>query len=1200
MRKFTYCLGMVLMFFISLSARAQDISEIGTPLIVNPEQLSSPFGELPENEGETCVLSSLIDQDPGTYWHTRWVGVAEDAHYLDIAFPEEISGNIILSVVRRSGAASDHPTAFKVEGSNDAEKWTEICTVTLPFTGAGTSADSEPFLIETPVTNLRFTATATAPNDIRVYWHCAEFQLYSIGGENEEGYVHYLLNQVLLKYDGHLVEDQFQFSEEIGDYTDRASYETFKEKVAWIQSYESGEIAETITLEQAQALIAEIEALYQAVLDSRVAMPAFADGYYFIKTAMEYTNEIRTPILDENGDPVLNEDGEEMVDVTVTHPEKAMYVANNALKWQSLEENKDATFLFKLTYNPETGNYDMMSCANDGRVATVAQSAAVTVDPTLANEVENEMKFTYVKTDEEKGLVIAICRADQGSTYTFLHQGGHGGGKGASGNVVGWESGADATWWCLAPVSEEEATAMIEEYAPIRDRDAMLQSVADMIAGGKEALVIAEDKITTLDTENPLITDASQFSSPYTHADEQKDADGNPYTNDNVYVLLLDGQDNTYWHSDWSSTVATGTHYLQVELADAEAVQAAAFTFTRRSSASDDHVTQWGVYGTNEAEAEKDACEHLAELLTPFSSKTETLTTAGFETKGYKYLRFYIDNTYMSNGTDSRGYGHVSEFQLYAATIAENPNSQKKMMGELVTNLEAAIAAVPADQDEITVEHYTALKEAYDAFMERYVNPADLRAAIATAEVVVPTVVEGNTPGFWEAGAADVLTAKIAEATAYDKSGVYSPDNSQAMIDALVETTAEVMAKAHGVEPGKWYRFRFASEEMYDANGWNKGNVLDESSQGNLYDQYVNVALRNAPEEGEVSIEPIYVEEMREGDALYFCNEVDEDASLFRFVNVGDTAYAIQNKGTGLYLNCAGANSSDVTMSLNPTTFKVKAIGLGEVLISGMSLTGDDCTNLHAQLAHHRLVTWGATDLGSNSGLMIEPADDVTGEPDGHINRDVIPGKIYAQCYPVAVGTPEGMYTVAGTFTKDEKHYIALNAIETAAAGEPFIYIHGEPSDFIVPEEGEEVVTETVPFTIGNGIVSEAGRVNDLIGTFTYQWVDVATTVFVDNRAEGATGEEDTDCTRDVSANTAYMDFGTTTVDANGNYSMVIEVEGTINTDAIENVINKVATSGRIYTIDGKLVRENGTLNDVKAMGKGVYILNGVKVSVNK
>ena len=121
------------------------------------------------------------------------------------------------------------------------------------------------------------------------------------------------------------------------------------------------------------------------------------------------------------------------------------------------------------------------------------------------------------------------------------------------------------------------------------------------------------------------------------------------------------------------------------------------------------------------------------------------------------------------------------------------------------------------------------------------------------------------------------------------------------------------------------------------------------------------------------------------------------------------------------------------------------------------------------------------------------------------IVRDVRPGKIYAQCYPVAVGTEEGMYTVAGTFTENEKNYLALNAIEKAEAGEPYIYIYGETTDYAEPAEGEEAVTEEVEFTFGNEVVSEAKTVNGLVGTFAYQWVDKGTPVFVNNGVEGAT-----------------------------------------------------------------------------------------------
>ena len=1198
MRKITFLMGIVLTVLVSLSSRAQEIQDIGTPLITDAEQLSSPFSEDPANEVPSCVLPSLIDQDDETYWHSSWSNTGTVPHYLDVSFPQEVSGDLILYVVRRRGAANDHPTSFLVEGSSDAATWVKLDTVNLSFDGAGTPALSDPFTIGEPVTNLRFTAIDCAPT-YRIFWHCAEFQLYQ---PDQAAYAAYLLNQLLLKYDGCLSETEeepfFDFGDQVGQYTDRASYALFKEKVQWIQSVMEGSIEAEIDIQTAKELAAEIEALYQAVLDSKIEMPAFADGYYFLTTAMTYTSTIRTPILDEEGNPVLDENNEPTYNEEVTTSVKAAYMSENTMRWQSLEENKDATFLFHLTYDPETGYYDMVNCGNDGRVADVAQSTTVKLDPTLEAE-GNEMTITYVRTDAEKGFVVVLRRASQSGDFQYLHQNGHGGGTGSGADVVGWAADAGASQWCLVKVDDAEAQALIEEYAPIRDRDAMLKEVASMVSKGQDALVVAEDIITEVNTEEPLIASETQFSSPYTTADEQKNENEESYTPDNCYGLLIDGNASTYWHSRWEDgNVAGGLHYLQVELTAPEEVTGAAFTFTRRAVAND-HITQWGIYGTNDAEAEKDACEFLAEIYTPFASNTETLTSDGFPTKGYKYIRFYLDAT-----TTGRGYGHVSEFQLYPATITENPTSQLKMMGEIATNLQAAIAAVPEDEDDITLDHYTALKAAYDAFMAIYVDPADLRTAIAAANEKVAIVVVGTTPGTWAEGAADALQAKIAEAQTYDKAGVYTPANSEELIAGLEAATADMIASANKVEAGKWYRLRFTTEEAYEEHDWDKGPAADESTLGNLFGQYVNVGLLNQENAEEPVFELIAATDMREGNNLFFADELDEDASLFRFIEVGDSAYVIQNRGCGLYINCAGANNSNVRLSLNPTTFKITALGYGNVLISGMSLTGEGRTNLHAQKSGHRLVTWESNTLGSNSSLVIEPADDVTGDVANGFSRDIVPGKIYAQCYPVGLSAEEGtMYTVAGTYTQDEKHYIALNTIDGAKAGEPFIYIYGAPEDFIVPEVGEdgesaEQETVVVPFTAGAEVVSEAGRANDLVGTFTYQWVDNGTTVFVDNRAEGAFGEEGTDCTRDVYENAAYLDFGTTEADPAGSYDLVIEVQGEINTDAIEHVINKVAKAGRIYSIDGKLVRENGTLNDVRSLGTGIYILNGVKVSV--
>ena len=109
------------------------------------------------------------------------------------------------------------------------------------------------------------------------------------------------------------------------------------------------------------------------------------------------------------------------------------------------------------------------------------------------------------------------------------------------------------------------------------------------------------------DEDNPLILDVSQFSSPWDDPQEG-----------NFYALLGEtapegtkGASNDFWHSSWHNDPphdVLGSHYLQVEMLDPENLpELILFRFTRRP-ASYDHTTEWSVRGTNDPEAEKDAC----------------------------------------------------------------------------------------------------------------------------------------------------------------------------------------------------------------------------------------------------------------------------------------------------------------------------------------------------------------------------------------------------------------------------------------------------------------------------------------------------------------------------------------------------------------------------------------------------------------
>ena len=86
--------------------------------------------------------------------------------------------------------------------------------------------------------------------------------------------------------------------------------------------------------------------------------------------------------------------------------------------------------------------------------------------------------------------------------------------------------------------------------------------------------------------------------------------------------------------------------------------------------------------------------------------------------------------------------------------------------------------------------------------------------------------------------------------------------------------------------------------------------------------------------------------------------------------------------------------------------------------------------------------------------------------------------------------------------------------------------------------------------------------------------------------------------TRDVSANTAYIVPAENIIE-NFNaedYNLVFTL--TRDPNAIEKVTTVLNNRNDIYTIDGKLVKKNGTISDVRAMGRGLYIIGGVKVMV--
>ena len=263
------------------------------------------------------------------------------------------------------------------------------------------------------------------------------------------------------------------------------------------------------------------------------------------------------------------------------------------------------------------------------------------------------------------------------------------------------------------------------------------------------------------------------------------------------------------------------------------------------------------------------------------------------------------------------------------------------------------------------------------------------------------------------------------------------------------------------------------------------------------------------------------------------------DQIAFRFVAQGDSAFVIQHK-SGLYLS-GGARSTNLTLGLTPGLFNVEAVGYGKVVIKARKLDGqgyyEEPVYLHAQNAGHSLVTWNNKAVGSSSALYIVPIDesdfDEGSDAQESVAMSVKPNSIQFICYPTGFSV-EGadIFAYQGAIPEGEEAHYAFKRVDQAEPGQPVLLVVGDPADFTLdnPEEEPEEISVSLVGTSFAPVPLTTGGVH---GTYAYEWVDEGTVVVGGGQIgkPGSTlvlaeGKENTDCTRDISANTGYIVYG--------------------------------------------------------------------------
>ena len=832
--------------------------------------------------------------------------------------------------------------------------------------------------------------------------------------------------------------------------------------------------------------------------------------------------------------------------------------------------------------------------------------------------------------------------------YNYLHCNGHSSGAGGQNWIVGWADGG-ATRWYMSPI--DEATA--EEW--INGPEAQLRKMienGDSIAEAFPAqLEVAKDLVANLDT-TANVANIETFSSPY-HCP----AEGN-------MEQLFDGTYNNtgnFWHSNWQNgndyaySTTNGTNYFVVEDVDGLIDGGLAVMVARRPVAND-HLTQLTVYGTNDAYSHDDDLANikaggealytwteLGILNTPYGAGSEYIPSNAIAFDGkYQYYKFVATGT-----TNNRGYFHMGEFALYPAKISKRYETTQYDARKAQAEALAAAVAVweekefAADslellEDETFDAAYNAIVAAGEAWGKVFVNPTALREAIAAAPAENMFVI-GNNPGQWKEG---VTTpgATVAAAEAYNAAGAYSPAESEAHIAAIAKAEADVWAAANKVETGKWYRFSFATEEMYDNYGWNKdGAKASENAAGVVtapalfgktiavgkglvtYETYENAEAARVDTATVRSIEA--TEEWYEGDNLCFFEDADfsDGEDLFQFIQATDSSYMIQNKATGLFVRAG----HPVTLSAVPSYFKAnKAIGAGANLLAYTDVLGKtdgQHVYLHGERSTNYLTKWNANTIGSNSMMFIEEVEAVTEAPATEYAAKMWPGKVYTYTYPVDVTVADGATAYGAELNvTEEDTTIVLKAIEAEAisAGTPFILIANLEGEYkttadrlkeiaaaITAEKGQYGLNEKqeantklndeyaiVNMNHGMKVDTVVTELLALRGTLESKTVEAGKAILAKEN-----GFEHTLVNKSVGANSAWIvsDFDPESAEVLS--GLVVEIEGSIDT-GISEVLDKVAKSGNIYNAAGQLVGK-GNINTVNNLPAGVYIVNGVKVT---
>lgn len=806
--------------------------------------------------------------------------------------------------------------------------------------------------------------------------------------------------------------------------------------------------------------------------------------------------------------------------------------------------------------------------------------------------------FTFYSPDLWRGKGFGGATKDRWE-FGGLHPGGD------HERVVVWDWQAPASAFYARTITQEQIDKLLSvaQQGINNDKANALVNQAQAALDKGYAYMAVNEQGTRLEFANSgdfskdndpgLVTSADHLKCPMADKDEGKDLN-----------FLLDGDANTFFHSTWhgGEDAWKGNHFLQFQLEAPQ--QELLLKWVKRvhdnaNGGAPAKVTLWGTKSdealdkgkenkTNDAGEEvmdydawkKQGWDSLAvsTFNYPYAIKVGEATKNNYAGVAYfkvpaGYKNFRLEVVSRANGAGADGNGnrffYGSEFRVYKGAYDEVNSLNASVPKADIDALNAAIAKLNTEvkAEKATKESIEALQKAYGQFLKNYPEPKRVTDALAEAQKLSTSSVEGAEVGYYKEGAKAKLEAVITSVKTQLEAQVKTKAPNVEQINAyLAELNAGLaeFAKQLIMPEAGVYRIQSASAEktregrMITAINSSReshlkmwGRVLDPNNKGVYKD-----------EDGFSSVLGAYWD-----------------------VQKVENGYTLKNVYSGLYA-APKAGQAMMTQSETPYVFSVtfaKTPGCFNFVIKADDA---EAKKIYVNAESDNLVLWNSAEGQDNSAFKFLPAtEDLKKALDPEDGFRVYVQAKVAQIItlPVNAGFDPSngqFYTVIG---QDAESKIQLAAVtdNKLNAGQAYVYKPAEKneSNFVTLYPTKDV---NMDYTKLNPTHTPGQAVNGLTPVFENTRLNEESGIFNRDHSLVLLSEPN----ESVAANTGYFDKMPVT-DKKGDAEL--KAEDTITSLGRVVVLNGKAGKAGVYTLSGVRV------NNANHLPAGVYIVNGKK-----